>query len=111
MSADSSRASVRNPPSWLSATSTMVTDRRVSEKPGNDALQQRDELAANSSCSLHHFVVLQRLWQHTGRHVRDARDAKHLDAHVTRHNRFRYGGHAHGIRADRPKISDLGGGL
>ena len=58
---------------------------------------------------LHHFGVIERLRQHAGRHVGDARDAEHLDPHVPRDDRFRHGRHADRVGADRPQIADLGG--
>src|SRR5262245_61001626 len=53
-------------------------------EPANDALQESDELAAHAARRFHHFVVMQRLWQHTRGHVRDARNAQHLEPHVPR---------------------------
>ena len=84
---------------------------RRSDVALNDFLQQRDELAAHPSRRFHHLVVIERLRQHAGRHVRDARDAEHLDAHVARGNRLRHGGHADRVGADRPQIADFGGRL
>ena len=46
----------------------------------NDPLQQRGELAAHPPRHLHHLVVHERLRQHAGGRVGDARDAEHLDA-------------------------------
>ena len=50
---------------------------------------------------LHHLRVIERLRQHAGGRVGDARDAEHLDAHVPRDDRFRHGRHADGVGADR----------
>src|SRR5688572_2042166 len=65
----------------------------------NDALEQRDELAFDLLRRLHHFRMMQRLREHAGGRVGDARDAEHLHPHVTRDDRFRCGRHAHGIGA------------
>ena len=80
--------------------------RRLSESL-NDALQQRAELAANATRDLHHLVVDERLRQDAGRHVGDARDAEHLDAHVSRDDGFGRGRHPDGVSADRPQVADF----
>ena len=59
--------------------------------------------AAHAARRLHHFVVIERLRQHAGGRVGDARDAEHLDAHVPRDDRLGHGRHADGIGADRPQ--------
>src|SRR5688500_4576618 len=55
----------------------------------NDPLEQGDERSAHATSGLHHFIVVERLRQHASRHVGDARDAQHLDAHMTSRNRLR----------------------
>src|SRR5258706_11802564 len=65
----------------------------------NDPLDQRDERAPHAARCFHDLVVHERLREHTGGHVRDARDAQDLDPHVTCGNRFRYRRHADGVGA------------
>src|SRR5262245_12155467 len=67
----------------------------------NDALQQRDERAADAPRGLHDLLVDQRLRQHARRHVRDARDPQYLHAHVPRRNGFGHRRHADRIGAER----------
>ena len=50
----------------------------------------------------------QRLRQDAGRHVGDARDAEHLEAHVPRDDGLRRGGHADGVGAQRAERANLG---
>src|SRR5438034_6551014 len=64
-----------------SETSSTALVRSRSEL-SNDGLQQCDELTADSARRFQHFRVIERLRQHPRRHVRDARNAEDLDAHV-----------------------------
>src|ERR1044071_9085730 len=100
MTAENSRVIATKSFSRPSVTSTIATDRRPSNEAANDALQQRNELPADALRGVHDLGVIERLRQHAGRHVRDARDAEHLEAHMSRNDGFRYRRHAHGVRAD-----------
>src|ERR1041385_5459598 len=75
--------------------------------PLQDPLQQRHELRAHAARRLDHFLFGQRLRKHARGHVRDARDAKHVDAHMPRGDRFGDGGHADGVGAERAERADL----
>src|SRR5688572_13777094 len=76
-------------------------------EPANDALQQRDELPFHLLRGLDHFRMMQRLREDAGRGIRDARDAQHFDAHVSRRNGFRHRRHADRIGAERAKRANL----
>src|SRR5437870_3240016 len=102
-------ASVWNSASCPSVTSTRATDRRRVSELLNDVLHQRAELAADSTRGLHHLGMIERLRQHACRHVRDARNAQDLHAHVARDDGFGHRGHADRVGADRSQISDLRG--
>ena len=54
-----------------------------------------------------HLVVVQRLRQHAGRQIRDARDPEHFHAHVPRDDRFGHRGHPDGVGADRAQVADF----
>src|SRR6185503_10603398 len=91
---------------WWRARRAASTSDRWSEA-ANDVLQQPDELSAYPFRRRHHLVVIERLRQHAGGHVRDARDPEHIHTHVTRRNRLRHGGHPDRIGADRSQIADF----
>src|SRR5262245_21646654 len=65
----------------------------------NDALKHGDELVPHAAGGLDHLFFGQRLRQDSGGHVRDAGNAEHLDAHVSRHDRLGHGRHPDGIGA------------
>jgi hypothetical protein len=48
-----------------------------------------------------HFFMRERLLQNAGGKIGDTGKARHAQAGRVGQNRFRYGGHAHGIRAMR----------
>src|SRR3954465_4267519 len=98
------RASATNSSSRPAFTSITETESRVGSDSGNDLLQQGDELAADPPRCLHDLVVIERLRQHAGGHVGDARDAEHAQAHVPRRDRFGHCRHADRIGADGAKI-------
>src|SRR5687767_4018807 len=60
----------------------------AASKPLKDALQQRDERVPHAARGLNYFFLGQLLIEDSGRHVRDARNAQHLDAHVPGADRF-----------------------
>ena len=63
---------------------------RIRSESFNDALQQPDERTANAPSRFEHFFMIQRLWQHPGRHVGDAGEAKNFDSHVPSGQCFRH---------------------
>src|SRR5688572_12514146 len=69
----------------------------VASESLKDALQERDELVPHAAGRLNHLFFSQRLREDAGRHVRDARNAQHLDAHVAGRDRFRHGRHADSV--------------
>src|SRR5579872_734571 len=89
-----------NSSSWPGITSTSATDRRRFSELLKNALQQSHELSANAARRLHHLGVIEGLGQYAGRHVGDARDAEHLEPHVTGSDRFGDGGHADRVGPD-----------
>src|SRR4051812_32224729 len=76
--------------------------------PFNNPLQQRGEGAAHALCRPQHVRMIDRLRQHAGCHVGDARDAEDLESHVARRDRFGHGRHADRIRANRAEEAYLG---
>ena len=93
-------AGAYSPYLYLGSDGAVATGREIYGQPKkggqpwlgvrDDLFEQSDELPAHTPRRLHHLVVMQRLRQHASRHVRDARDAEHLDAHVPRRNGFRH---------------------
>src|SRR2546425_4980863 len=107
MMTENSRAIAMNASSWPSPTSTSATDRRPSSDPANDALQQRDELSAHAPRGFHDLGVIERLRQDARGHVRDARDAQYIDAHVPRDDRLGNRRHPYRVGADRSEKANL----
>src|SRR5579862_2079856 len=70
---------------WSRAARAAATSASKSLKR---ALQKRHELAAHARRRLDDFLFGERLRQNAGGHVRDARDAKHLDPHVASDDGF-----------------------
>src|SRR6266851_7593802 len=109
-SASNSAASARKSASRPSLTSTSATDSRPPRlELANNPLQQRNKLSADPPSGVHHLSVTESLGQYARGHVRDARDAEHLDRHVTGHDGFGHSGHADGVGTYRSQVSDLSG--
>src|SRR5688500_12828752 len=76
-------------PAW--ANSRALRAAAIKSESFNDSLEQGNEGAAHLPRRLQHFLVIERLGQHPGRHVRDARHPQDLEPHVPRGDRFRDG--------------------
>src|SRR6187200_1921909 len=94
-SAVSSAAPTLNPENGATAYSLAwrAASTRRSES-ANGVLQQAHEIGGHAARGPHHLGVIERLRQHSGGHVGDARDAEHVDTHVAGDDGFGHRRHA-----------------
>src|SRR5215203_4596510 len=93
------------------ATSLRVEASARASEPGNDPLEQRDELSLYLLRRLHHFRMMERFRKHARRGVGNARDAQHFEPHVARDDCFRRGRHPDRVSAERPERANFRGRL